>query len=88
MTFVMSVPIPRFQCRGLQMAINKLLSNIFNSIKEINWLRKEINRLSRKGMSNICLKVTIETSSKLRFSGFKKFVTRSVLGSSDSRRYH
>ena len=25
------------------MAINKLLSNIFNSIKEINWLRKEID---------------------------------------------
>ena len=35
-------------------------------------------------MSNIYLKVTIETFSKLRFSGFKKFVTRSVLAS----RYH
>ena len=33
------------------------------------------------------LKVTIETFSKLRFSGFKKFVTRSVLGSSNSCRY-
>ena len=31
-------------------------------------------------MSNIYLKVTIETFSKLRFSGFKKFVTRSVFG--------
>ena len=31
-------------------------------------------------MSNIYLKVTIETFSKLRFSGFKKFVTESVFG--------
>ena len=31
-------------------------------------------------MSNIYLKVTIETFSKLRFSGFKKFVTRPVFG--------
>ena len=31
-------------------------------------------------MSNIYLKVTIETFSKLRFSGFKKFVTSSVFG--------
>ena len=68
--------------------INGLLSNVFNSIKEINGLRKEINRLLSKEMSNIYLKVTIETFSKLRFSGFKKFVTRSVLGSSNSRRYH
>ena len=43
-------------------------------------LRKEINRLLSKGMSNIYLEVTIETFSKLRFSGFKKFVTRSVFG--------
>ena len=33
---------------------------LFNSIKEINRLRKEINRLLSKGMSNIYLKVTIE----------------------------
>ena len=32
----------------------------FNSIKEINRLRKEINRLLSKGMSNIYLKVTFE----------------------------
>ena len=32
----------------------------FNSIKEINRIRKEVNRLSRKGISNIYLKVTIE----------------------------
>ena len=52
----------------------------FNSIKEINRLRKEISRLLSKGMSNIYLKVTIGTFSKLRFSGFKRFVTRSVFG--------
>ena len=33
---------------------------IFNSIKEINRLRKETNRLLSKGMSKIYLKVTIE----------------------------
>ena len=32
----------------------------FNSVKEINRLIKEINRLLSKEMSNICLKVTIE----------------------------
>ena len=31
-----------------------------NSIKEINRLRKEINTLLSKGMSNIYLKVTVE----------------------------
>ena len=52
----------------------------FNSIYEINRFRKEINRLLSKGMPNIYLKVTIETFTKLRFSGFKKFVTKSVFG--------
>ena len=52
----------------------------FNSVKEINRLRKEINMLLSKGMSNIYFKVTIETLSRLRFSGFEKFVTRSVFG--------
>ena len=50
----------------------------FNSIKEIDRLTKEINRLLRKGMSNIYLKVTIETFSKLQVTAFRKFVTRSV----------
>ena len=50
-------------------------------------LRKAINMLLSKRVSNIYLKVTIETFSKLRFSGFKKFITRSVLGSSNSRKY-
>ena len=45
---------------------------LFNSVKKINRLRKEINRLLSKGMSNIYLKVTTETLSKLRFFGFKK----------------
>ena len=44
-----------------------------NLVEEINRLRKEINRLLSKEMSNIYLKVTIETFSKLQFSGFKKF---------------
>ena len=51
-----------------------------DSIKEINRLRKEINKLLSKWTSNIYLKVTTETFSKLRFSGFKKFVNRSVFG--------
>ena len=44
---------------------------------------KGINRVTSKGMSNICLKVTILqklTSSKLQFSKFKKVVSSSVLG--------
>ena len=46
----------------LRYEINRLLSNVFNSIKELKRLRKEINMLS-KGISNIYLKVTIETFS-------------------------
>ena len=52
----------------------------FNSIKEINRLRKEINRLLSKGLSSIYFKDTIETISKLQFSGFNFFFTRSVSG--------
>ena len=37
----------------------------FNSTKDINRLRKEINRLVSKGMSNIYWKVTIEWTLKL-----------------------
>ena len=40
-------------------------------LKKKNRLRKEISRLLSKGMSNIYLKVTIETFSKLQFSRFK-----------------
>ena len=60
----------------------------FYSIKEIIRSRKEINRLLSKGMRNIYLKVTVETFSKLGFSGFKIFFTGSVFESSNSRRYH
>ena len=68
--------------------MNRLLSNVFNSIKEINRLGKEINRLLNKVMSNIYLKGTIDTFSKIQISGLKNFVTRPVLGSSGSRIYH
>ena len=51
--------------------MNRLLSNVFNLIKEINRLRKELSRLLSKGMSNIYLKITIDTFSELPFSGFK-----------------
>ena len=50
-------------------------------------LRKEINKLLSKGMSNIYLKITIETFSKLRFSGFKNFLPVQFFGNSNSRRY-
>ena len=36
-----------------------------NSVKEINRLRKELNMLLGKGMSNIYLEFTIEMSLKL-----------------------
>ena len=44
---------------------------------------KRINRLINEGMLNIYLKVNTEeklTSSKLRFSEFKKVISRSVFG--------
>ena len=34
--------------------------NVFNLIKEINRVRKEMNRLLSKGMSNLYIEVTIE----------------------------
>ena len=58
----------------LRQEINRLSSNVFNSVKEINSLRKEIDRLLSKKMSNIYLKITIKTLSKLLFSGFRTFV--------------
>ena len=67
--------------------MNRWLSNVFNSVKEINRLRKQLSRLLSKRMPNIYLKVTIDTFSELRFSGFKKSVTKSVLGNSNSCRY-
>ena len=49
-------------------------------MKETNRLRNKINRLLNKAMSNIYLKVTIETFSKVPFSGFKESVTRPFYG--------
>ena len=52
---------------------------LFNSIKEINRSRKEINRLLNKGM----LKVTADKkwyTQNFDFKSLKKFVSRSVLG--------
>ena len=54
----------------LRKEINRVLS-VFNSIKEINRLRKEINRLLSRIISNIYLKVTTDTFSKLQFSSLK-----------------
>ena len=54
----------------------------------MNRLRKEVNRLLSKGMSSIYLKITVEMFSKLQFSESLKFVTSSVLGSSNLPRYH
>ena len=72
----------QFNKRNKYVKIRKI-SNVFNSVKEINRLRKELSRLLIKGMSNIYLEVTIGTFSELRFSGFKKFVTRSFLRSTN-----
>ena len=58
----------------------KLLSKVFNSVKETNRLKKEINMLLSEVISNMYLKGTIETFSKRRFSGSKKFVTSQIWG--------
>ena len=62
----------------------------FCSIKEINRLRKEINRLLSKGMSSIYLKVTIEKkrSQNFDFLSLRNLSPGEFLGSSNSRRYH
>ena len=43
----------------------------FSSTKEINKLRKEINKLSSKGMSNIYLKATTEKKWRTQTSVLK-----------------
>ena len=63
----------------------------FNSIKETNRLRKEINRLISKGMPNIYLTVTIEKSwlsQNFDFRNLKDLLPSQFLGSSNSSRYH
>ena len=53
---------------------------LLNSIKEIKRLRKNINRLLSKGMSNIYLKKLLLTKINVRSSTCKKFITRSLFG--------
>ena len=58
----------------------------FNSVKEINKLRKEINKLLNKGMSNIYLNVTIEKnwrSQNFDFLSLKNLSPGQFLGSSN-----
>ena len=60
--------------------------NVFNSIKEINRLRKEVNRLLSKGMPNIYLKVIIEKnwrSQNFNFLSLKNLSPGQFLGSSN-----
>ena len=45
---------------------------LFNSIKEINRLGKEINRLLSKGMSNIIETLLLRHSQNFDFLGLKK----------------
>ena len=45
----------------------------FNPIKEINGLRREIDRLLSKGMSNIYLQVTIEKNWRSQDFDFLSF---------------
>ena len=60
----------------------------FNLIKEIKRLRKKINRLLSKGMSNICLKIAMRRSPNVDFLGLKNLSPGYFLGSSSSLRYH
>ena len=63
----------------------------FNSIKESNTLRKEINRLLIKGMSNIYLKVTIGKnwrSQNFDFLSLKNLSPGQFFGSFNSHRHY
>ena len=63
----------------------------FNSIIETNRLKKEINRLLGKGMSNTYLKVAIEkkwSTPNFDYLSLKNSSVGQFLGSSNSRRYH
>ena len=66
---------------------------LFNSIKQINRLKKEVNRVFSKGMSNINLKVTIEKkwrTPNLDFLILKSSSTNKgrFLGNLNLRRYY
>ena len=61
----------------------------FNSVKEINKLRKELNKLWSKGVLNIYLNVTIEKnwrSQNFDFLSLKNLSPGQFLGSSNSGR--
>ena len=45
----------------------------FNSINEMNWLKKEIDRLLKKKMSSIYLKVIVEEKWHTQSFDFKSF---------------
>ena len=63
----------------------------FSSIKEINKLLEEINRLLSKGISSICFKVTIEKKWHIQnfdFISSKSLSPGQFLESSNSCRYH
>ena len=47
----------------------------FSSIKEINRLLKQVNRLLSKGISNIYLKVTMEKKRHTQHSDVIEFLT-------------
>ena len=63
----------------------------FNSFRELNRLRKEINRLLSKEMSNVYLKVTIGKKWRIQnfdFLRLKSLSPGQYLTRSNSRRYH
>ena len=63
----------------------------FDSIKKINRLRKEINRLLSKGMSNNCFKVSFEKNwcaQNFDILSLKRSSPGNFLESSNSCRYH
>ena len=64
----------------------------FNSVKEINRLREEINTLLTKEMSYICIKVTILKKSlcsqNFDFLSLENLSPGQFLGSCNSRRYY
>ena len=63
----------------------------FNSIKETNRLRKEINMILSKGMSKVYLKVTTAKNwpiQNMDFKSLKSLSTGQFLRSSKSNRYN
>ena len=68
-----------------------ILMVFFNSVKEINRLRKEINRLLRKGMSNVYVKLLLRKkwrSENFDFLSLKKLSSGQSFWSSNSPRHH